>query len=167
MWHILFKFCLTWRGKQFIDSSCFISTSFQLVNRKTFIDSCEAIQNDVSFYSSVLVSRQCLFFRDKVTVFLIYTWFEHMTSQGEMKQKSLHFFDERLSLVCFHFTLFILRLFTLWNKFQNLYFNLSFFSAAVLSLYCKIDRASFKDIHEYRLSINKAIQKSSNGFYKS
>ena len=29
-----------------------------------------------------------------------------MTSQGEIKQKSLHFLDERLSLVCFHFTLF-------------------------------------------------------------
>ena len=33
----------------------------------------EASQKDVSFYSSVPGSRQCLFFSNKVTVFLIYT----------------------------------------------------------------------------------------------
>ena len=63
----------------------------------------EASQNDVSFYSSVPVSRQCLFFRDKVTVFLIYTWFEHITRTWNWtKISSLSWWGAVASLLSFY-----------------------------------------------------------------
>ena len=115
----------------------FISTSFQLVNRKTFI----------AFLWSK--SKRCF-------VLLLCAWFSSVSflqQQGNsisnlyliwtndefVKQKYLHSLDERLSLVCLHFTLFTLRFFTLWNKFQNLYFKLTFVrlhDCAVLDFVC-------------------------------
>ena len=71
----------------------------------------------------MLVYRQCLFYHIKVRVFLIHflyliwTYYEYV----KLNKKSLHLLDERLSLVCFHFTLLTRRFLSLWNKFQNSY----------------------------------------------
>ena len=48
-------------------------------------------------------------------LYLIWTYYEYV----RLNKKSLHFLDEKLSLVCFHFTLLARKFFTLWNKFQN------------------------------------------------
>ena len=94
-----------------------MSTSFQLVSCKMFIAFLWS-KSKRCFVSLLCACFSSVSFLQKQgnsisNLYLIWT------NDEFVKQKSFLFLDERLSLVCLYFTLFTLRFFTQWNKFQT------------------------------------------------